>query len=139
MRNADTEPAPEAEGHIVDAAVAEAAGYALPIIISAEAFDDAVSWDGTDLRQAQEARLLNVLAAARLATTAAFGRPGSFVTFAVDRVPNRTQQGATSQSQQTESTILSARVEVASMPLTPCLILSKPESTETTSTRSDKK
>lgn len=108
-------------------ATALEAGYALPVLLTQSAYQDAIEWTRPrdEWMQGEDARFWDVLNVARAAGKRAIatGRP---CRFKLSRIANRTKSGAWSKSTTAATTFLEVRIEGFDLSGRPCLIISTP-------------
>ncbi|WP_419708000.1 DUF6573 family protein [Promicromonospora sp. NFX87] len=110
----------------VDQAVATEAGFKIPVIMSARAWADLVTWDRDENWQDEAGRLWDVLFMTALAASVTRdGAAGTSVT--IGRVPNRTSSGTPSRAQKPQRVTFEAVVQAYDMGGEPCLTIYLPE------------
>jgi hypothetical protein len=101
------------------------AGYALPVLITQKAYEEAVQWTRGGAWQSEDARWWDVLMVARRAGAAAL-KTGRAQPTRVLRVPNLTAAGKPSRAERPSGVSLEVRAEGFDLTGSPCIIISIP-------------
>jgi hypothetical protein len=107
-------------------ATALEAGFALPVIMTHAAYEDAIEWTRPEeWLQSMDARFWDVLTMVRLPGKAAL-ESGRAYQFRVARIANKTKSGSLSKSTTAHVTTLIVRAEGFDRSGAPCLMISRP-------------